>query len=68
MTDRLTAIVILAALAWLAWVGVAVYERCTVRGRLEAAYWRALRRYGEGAPETVAARDAVTAHWASLSE
>lgn len=68
MLDRLAPLAILVGLAWLAYAGIAVYERFTVRGRLEAAYWRALRRYGEGSPEATAARDAVTAHWASLRD
>lgn len=68
MMDRLVPLAILVGLAWLAYAGIALYERFTTRGRLEAAYWRALRRYGEGSPETVAARDAVTAHWATLRE
>lgn len=68
MLDRLFALAVLAALAWIAYAGMAVYERFSARGRLEAAYWRALRRYGEGSPEATAARDAVVAHWASLRD
>jgi hypothetical protein len=66
MIEKLIGLAWLAPFVAVAWIGIAIHDRFTTRGRLVAAYTRALAKHGEGSPEATAAHAALMEHWRNL--